>query len=54
MVTPLLPTSVLSVLLLIVGFQVIILGLIGDLIRRNQNVQEEILYRLKKNRENNH
>ena len=57
MVTPLLPTSVLSVLLLIVGFQVIILGLIGDLIRRNQNVQEEILYRLKKNSgktENNH
>lgn len=51
MVTPLLPTSVLSVLLLIVGFQVIILGLIGDLIRRNQNVQEEILYRLKKNRQ---
>ena len=49
MVTPLLPTSVLSVLLLIVGFQVIILGLIGDLIRRNQNVQEEILYRIKKN-----
>ena len=49
MVTPLLPTSVLSVLLLIVGFQVIILGLIGDLIHRNQNVQEEILYRLKKN-----
>jgi hypothetical protein len=51
MVTPLLPTSVLSVLLLIVGFQVIILGLIADLIRRNQNVQEEILYRLKKNRQ---
>jgi len=48
MVTPLLPTSVLSVLLLIVGFQVIILGLIGDLIHRNQNVQEEILYRIKK------
>ena len=50
MVTPLLPTSVLSAVLLIVGFQVIILGLIGDLIRRNQNVQEEILYRLKKNK----
>lgn len=48
-VTPYLPTSVLSVLLLIVGFQVIILGLLGDLIKRNQNVQEEILYRLKKN-----
>jgi glycosyltransferase involved in cell wall biosynthesis len=47
-VTPFLPTSVLSAVLLIVGFQVIILGLIADLIRRNQNVQEEILYRLKK------
>lgn len=47
-VTPYLPTSVLSAVLLIVGFQVIILGLVADLIRRNQNVQEEILYRLKK------
>jgi glycosyltransferase involved in cell wall biosynthesis len=48
-VTPYLPTSVLSAVLLIVGFQIIILGLVADLIRRNQNVQEEILYRLKKN-----
>jgi len=50
MVAPLLPTSVLSAVLMIVGFQVIILGLVADLIRRNQNVQEEILYRLKKNK----
>jgi len=47
-VAPYLPSSVLSAVLLIVGFQVIILGLIADLIRRNQNVQEEILYRIKK------
>lgn len=54
MVTPFLPTSVLSVLLLIVGFQVIILGLLGDLIRRNQILSEEILYRLKKNGRNSY
>ena len=46
MVTPLLPTSVLAAVLMIVGFQIIVLGLIADLIRRNQNVQEEIMLNL--------
>jgi glycosyltransferase involved in cell wall biosynthesis len=48
-VTPYLPTAVLSTLCLIVGFQIITLGLVGDMIRTNQNLHEEILYRIKKN-----
>ncbi|MBD3228448.1 MAG: glycosyltransferase, partial [Candidatus Lokiarchaeota archaeon] len=47
-VTPYLPTAVLASLLTIVGFQVILFGLIGDMIRINQNLHEEILYRIKK------
>lgn len=47
-VTPYLPTSVLATLLMIVGFQVIIFGLMGDMMRINQNLHEEILYRIKK------
>lgn len=52
-VTPYLPTAVLSVLCLIVGFQIITLGLVGDMIRTNQNIHEEILYRIRKNGKNN-
>ncbi len=52
-VTPYLPTAVLSTLCCIVGFQIIIFGLLGDMLRRNQNLHEEILYRLKKNESNN-
>ena len=51
-VSPYLPTAVLSSLCIIVGFIVIIFGLIGDMIRINQNLHEEILYRLKKSNAN--
>ncbi len=49
MVTPYLPTAVLSALLLIVGFQTVVLGLIADMIGANRRVQEDILYKMKKN-----
>lgn len=48
MVGPYLPSAVLTVVLLIVGFQVIILGLIADMMKTQKKLQEEILYRLKK------
>ena len=47
-VSPYLPSALLSALLLIVGFQVLMLGLLAELIRRKRKVQEEILYLEKK------
>lgn len=47
MVTPYLPTAILSAILLIVGFQTIVLGLIGDMIGANRRLHEEILYKLR-------
>ena len=44
LVSPYLPSAVLSALLLIFGFQLIIVGAIAELIKRNRKVQEEILY----------
>lgn len=47
-VTPFLPTAVLATLVTIIGFQIIIFGLLADMIRSNQNLHEEMLYRIKK------
>lgn len=47
-VTPYYPTTILSAILLIIGFQVVILGLLADLIDSNRKIQDEILYRLKR------
>lgn len=47
-VTPYYPTTILSAILLIIGFQVVILGLLADLIDSNRRIHEEILYRLKR------
>ena len=47
-VTPYLPSAVLTAVLLIVGFQVIVLGLIADMIGGNRRLMEEILYKLRK------
>lgn len=47
-VTPYQPSAILTAVLLIIGFQIIVLGLIADMIGNNRRVQEEILYRLKK------
>ena len=43
-VSPYLPSAVLSALLVIFGFQMIIVGAIAELIKRNRKVQEELLY----------
>ena len=48
MVTPYLPSAVLSVVLIVVGTLSIILGLIADMLKMQRLLQEEILYRLKK------
>lgn len=48
MVTPYLPTALLSSVLAIIGFQIIVIGLIADISHQNRHVMEEILYRMKK------
>lgn len=48
LVTPYLPTALLSSMLAILGFQVIVMGLIADIGHQNRHVMEEVLYRLKK------
>jgi hypothetical protein len=48
MVGPYLPSAILTAVLLIVGFQVIIFGIIADMVGSNRKIQEEILYILKK------
>ena len=50
MVGPYLPSAILTAVLLIVGFQVIIFGIIADMMGSNRKIQEEILYFLKKHR----
>lgn len=42
-----LQSVVLSAVLLIVGFQVILIGLLADLIGFNRKILEELLYRIK-------
>ncbi len=48
LVQPYLPTALLSSLLLILGFEVVIIGLVAEMIKLNRKTLEEILYRLKK------
>ena len=48
MVTPYLPSAVLTTVLLIVGFQILVFGLVADMIKNQRRVQDEILYRMKK------
>ncbi|MFH1256294.1 MAG: glycosyltransferase family 2 protein [Candidatus Diapherotrites archaeon] len=47
-VSPHLPTAILSGFLIIIGFQVALLGIIADTIKANRMVQEQILYKMKK------
>jgi glycosyltransferase involved in cell wall biosynthesis len=47
-VTPYLPSAVLTSILLIVGFQIVVFGLIADMIKNQRRVQDEILYLMKK------
>ena len=48
MVTPYLPSAVLATVLIVVGLQVIVLGLLADTLKTQRMLEEEILYRLKK------
>jgi glycosyltransferase involved in cell wall biosynthesis len=54
MVNPYLPTALLSSVLAIIGFQVILIGLIADISHQNRHVTEEILFRMRKGDQNNH
>jgi glycosyltransferase involved in cell wall biosynthesis len=47
MVSPYIPSAILTAILVIVGFQIIVLGLIADMIGAEGKLMEEILYRLK-------
>ena len=47
-VSPYYPTTILTAIFFIVGFQVVILGLLADLIDGNRRIEEDILYQLKK------
>ena len=49
-VTPYMPSALLSALLIIIGFQVMVLGLIGDMIHHLRYLVEEVLYELRKNK----
>lgn len=48
MVTPYLPSAVLTTVLIIVGLQVIVLGWLADMLKTQRMLEEEILYWLKK------
>lgn len=48
LVQPYLPSAVLSGVLLIIGFQIMIMGLLAEMIKHNRKLTEEILYRMKK------
>ena len=50
MVGEYLPSAILTGILLIIGFQVMIFGIIADMVGNNRKIQEEILYFLKKHR----
>ena len=52
MVSPFIPSAILSSMLLILGVQVMIMGLIAEMIKRNRKVQERILTLQKKSRMN--
>jgi len=47
-VSPYYPTTILAAILLIIGFQVMVLGMLADLLDSNRRIMEEILYKLKK------
>ncbi len=48
LVAPFLPSAVLSVALLLFGFQTIVLGLLAEMTKNNRKIEEQILYRAKK------
>jgi len=47
LVSPFIPTAILTSILLIFGFQIIVIGLLAEMIKQNRRLNEEILYKLK-------
>jgi len=47
-VSPFIPSAILSSVLLLMGFQIVVLGLVADSIKSQRQVQEELLYLAKK------
>ncbi|MFH1235301.1 MAG: glycosyltransferase family 2 protein [Candidatus Diapherotrites archaeon] len=47
-VEPYYPTAILSGILMTIGLQIVLFGFIGEMVKRNREIQEEALYRLKK------
>jgi len=47
MITPYIPTTILVVMLVIVGFQVILIGLFASMVKSNRELIEKILYKIK-------
>jgi glycosyltransferase involved in cell wall biosynthesis len=50
LVSPYIPTAILTAILLIVGFQVVMMGLIADSINADRRTMEKVLYLMKKKR----
>jgi glycosyltransferase involved in cell wall biosynthesis len=50
LVSPYIPSAILTAILVIVGFQIIVLGLVADMIGAERRLMEEVLYKLKKGR----
>ena len=48
MVTPYLPSAVLTTVLIIVGLQIFVFGFLADMLKGQRKLMEEILYRLKR------
>jgi glycosyltransferase involved in cell wall biosynthesis len=48
MVSPHLPLALLSSVLAIIGFQIIVIGLIADIEHQNSHIMEEVLYRMRR------
>jgi len=48
LVSPHIPTAILTAILLIFGFQIIMIGLVAEMIKRSRKTAEEILYLQKK------
>lgn len=53
-ISPMLPLAIAGSLLVVTGLQAILLGLFADLLRGQRRFQEEILYRLKRQKSDNH
>ena len=47
LVSPFLPTAILSAMTMIVGFQILVFAFMADMMGQQRRLQEEVLYRIK-------